>query len=96
MVKLTDEQLSAVIRDVQRWAPEADPDVVADAVRRAWSIMDADPYGIAPIAFVGALRQAGMAGEDVDGVLRVTEHLVASMADWDVVEDAGEPGRYDA
>jgi hypothetical protein len=79
---LTEEQLRALIRDVQSWAPQADPALVEDAVHRAWAIMDADPYGISPIAFIGAMLRLGLPEEDVEAVLRITEHLVASMAEW--------------
>lgn len=98
MTKLSDAQLDALIRDVTSWAPDADPDVVSEAVHRAWGIMDADPYGIAPIAFIGALLRSGLTGEELGAILRITEHLVASMADWNVVDDVGEgtDGRFDA
>jgi hypothetical protein len=80
--QLSDEQLGELIRDVQSWAPQADPALVEDSVRRAWGIMDADPYGIAPIAFIGALLRIGLLEDQLEAVLRITEHLVASMAEW--------------
>jgi hypothetical protein len=79
---LTDEQLQALIRDVSSWAPQAEPALVEDSVRRAWGIMEADPYGISPIAFIGALLRLGLPRDQLDAVLKVTEHLIASMAEW--------------
>ena len=79
---LTEEQLQALIRVVQSWAPHADPALVEESVQRAWGIMDADPYGISPIAFIGALLRLGLPEDQLEDVLVITEHLVASMAEW--------------
>jgi hypothetical protein len=87
---LTEEQLHALIRDVSSWAPDADPALVEESIRRAWGIMDADPYGISPIAFIGALLRLGLPGDQLDAVLRITEHLVASMAEWQPEEELTE------
>ena len=92
--QLTNGQLHALIRDVQSWAPQADSALVEDSVHRAWGIMDADPYGISPIAFIGALLRLGLPEDQLEDVLRITEHLVASMADWHPEDEVAET--YDA
>jgi hypothetical protein len=94
MAKVSEDSVTAWIRDVQSWAPQADPALVEDTVHRAWGIMDADPYGISPIAFIGALLRLGLPGDQLEDVLRITEHLVASMADWQPDDDKIET--YDA
>jgi hypothetical protein len=56
--------------------------------------MDADPYGIAPIAFIGALLRIGIPEDQLEAALWITEHLVATMAEWQPENEQREA--YDA